>query len=299
MEQIILTICLVGAGYYAWTSTGNVLITIGAVILGGFVGSLIGFQIHQHRRMKELGFSTRRELNEFDRDMDEIRDGMQDAMREKMEELDEQARAEGYSSHRAKMSAESNLGQTVKDGVSADRQGTLSQQANATTQTFRHYDFPERGFRAVFSESPRMFRSPKVGKAEEYDYVDPGLYTSTASVVRLDESIIRQYSSCDESEKEAFLFSNWLLLSMNGGLFEDWDEEAKSKGICRKTTLGDFLKLSLIFPKSLEALDPDSENEDCGYISVFIHGEWLYTASGTRPHLSDAELAVYAFELLP
>lgn len=83
MEQIIMTICLVGAGYFAWTSTGNVLITIGAVILGGFVGSLIGFQIHQHRRMKELGLSTRRELNEFDRDMDEIRDGMQDAMREK------------------------------------------------------------------------------------------------------------------------------------------------------------------------------------------------------------------------
>lgn len=120
MEQIIMTVCLVGAGYCAWTSTGNVLITIGAVILGGFVGSLIGFQIHQHRRMKELGLSTRRELNEFDRDMDEIRNGMQDAMREKRKELDELARAEGYSSHMAKMSAESN--KRMHDRINSPKQ---------------------------------------------------------------------------------------------------------------------------------------------------------------------------------
>lgn len=104
MEQVIMVVCLVGAGYFAWTSTGNVLITIGAVILGGFVGSLIGFQIHEHRRMRDLGLSTRRELNEHDRVMREI----QLAMQEDMEKLDEIARAEGYSSHRAKMSAEAN-----------------------------------------------------------------------------------------------------------------------------------------------------------------------------------------------
>ena len=120
MEQIIMTVCLVGAGYCAWTSTGNVLITIGAVILSGFVGSLIGFQIHQHRRMKELGLSTRRELNEFDRDMDEIRNGMQDAMREKRKELDELARAEGYSSHMAKMSAESS--KRMHDRINSPKQ---------------------------------------------------------------------------------------------------------------------------------------------------------------------------------
>lgn len=108
MEQIIVIVCVVGAGYFAWTSTGNVLITIGAVILGGFVGTLISFQIHEHRRMKELGLSTRRELNEHDRVMREIQIAMQEDMREEREKLDEIARAEGYSSHMAKMSAEAN-----------------------------------------------------------------------------------------------------------------------------------------------------------------------------------------------
>lgn len=65
--------CVVGAGTWAWSNTGNILLTILAILVGGFVGSLIGFQIHQTRRMRELGFTSRRELNAFDRDMRDLR----------------------------------------------------------------------------------------------------------------------------------------------------------------------------------------------------------------------------------
>lgn len=106
MEQLIVISCVVGAGFFTWTNTENVLFTIGAVILGGFIGSLISFQIHESRRMKGMGFTTRKQLYEFDRDFRKLQAEIRPAIQERMKELDEQARAEGYSSHREKASAE-------------------------------------------------------------------------------------------------------------------------------------------------------------------------------------------------
>lgn len=82
MEQFILILCVVGAGSWAWSSTGNIVLTILAVIGGGFVGSLIGFQIHETRRMKEMGFSSRKELNEFDRDVRILQNAVHSALEE-------------------------------------------------------------------------------------------------------------------------------------------------------------------------------------------------------------------------
>ncbi len=98
MEQIVIFACVIGAGVWAWNSTGNVLLTILAVIFGGFIGSLIGFQIHQYKRMKQLGMTSRRELAEYDRDMGELRREMHDTFRQEMERLDIEAQAEGYAS---------------------------------------------------------------------------------------------------------------------------------------------------------------------------------------------------------
>ena len=106
MEQFILILCVVGAGSWAWSTTGNVLLTILAVIAGGFVGSLIGFQIHETRRMREMGFSSRKELNEFDRDMRDLRNMMNSALEEDMDRRNEEAQAEGYASYSEKSSAE-------------------------------------------------------------------------------------------------------------------------------------------------------------------------------------------------
>lgn len=89
MEQIILMVCVIGAGFWAWSSTGNVLLTILAVISGGFIGAFIGFQIHETRRMREMGFSTRRELNEFDKDMRDLQSAMSSALEEEMRRMNE------------------------------------------------------------------------------------------------------------------------------------------------------------------------------------------------------------------
>ena len=67
LEGIVLIICVVFAGYCSWKFSQNVLLTIGAVILGGFVGSLIGFLIHMQSCKKIIGVSSIRELREIDR----------------------------------------------------------------------------------------------------------------------------------------------------------------------------------------------------------------------------------------
>lgn len=102
MGQFITLVCAVGFGCFIWSITGNVLLTVGAVIFGGFVGSLISFQIHQSRRMKMMGFTSRKELKEFDKDLRELQEFIRPELQKDLKTLNRTAQMEGYSSYQEK-----------------------------------------------------------------------------------------------------------------------------------------------------------------------------------------------------
>lgn len=98
MEQAIVILCVVLASAWAWGQTGSVIYAILAAIVGGFIGSIISFQIHESRRARILGLSSRKELRQFDKDTRDLQDTLGPLFKQQMEELDRQARAEGYAS---------------------------------------------------------------------------------------------------------------------------------------------------------------------------------------------------------
>lgn len=106
MEQTIVMVFVIIAGVLTWRAMHNVLLTILAVIIAGFIGTFISFLIHQSRRKRQMGFSSIRELNEYDRIMKEMRIAVAPEIEKQLAEAEEQARREGYPSLDAKHVAE-------------------------------------------------------------------------------------------------------------------------------------------------------------------------------------------------
>lgn len=106
VEEVVGLAIPIAAGVLTWRASASVILTIIAAIVGLLIGIFVSYLIHQSRRKREMGFSSMRELNEFDSAINDIRSRVASEVREEVAEAEEEARRQGYASLEAKRVAE-------------------------------------------------------------------------------------------------------------------------------------------------------------------------------------------------